>query len=106
MPADIVSDGRQYSTKAKKYQLYIPAASDTGDKGLFDLFDETRKEGRYLYNHIDNHYPDPVKLSRKMDRYVRKLREIFYHQHIDNRKSYCYCRYNISEKQFLNHSVI
>ena len=101
-----VSSGRKYSTKAKKYQLYIPAASDTGDKGLFDLYNETRKEGRYLYNHIDNHYPDPVKLSRKMDRYVRKLREIFYHQHIDNRKSYCYCRYNISGKQFLNHSVI
>ena len=53
--------------------MHIPAASDTGNKGLYDLHNETRKEGRYLYNHMDNHYPDPVKLSRKMDRYVRKL---------------------------------
>lgn len=37
---------------------------------------------------------------------TKRIREIFYRQHIDNRKSYCYSRYNISGKQFFNHSVI
>lgn len=34
------------------------------------------------------------------------VKEVFYRQHIDNHKSYCYSRYNISGKQFLNRSVI
>lgn len=32
---------------------------------------------------------------------TKRIREIFYRQYIDNRKSYCYSRYNISGKQFL-----
>ena len=37
---------------------------------------------------------------------TKRIKEVFYRQHIDNHKSYCYSRYNISGKQFLNRSVI
>lgn len=31
---------------------------------------------------------------------TKRIKEVFYRQHIDNHKSYCYSRYNISGKQF------